>query len=364
MKTPEGTVKHTGYTTDVITDETLKFLKGKRERGKPFFLMYHHKAPHRNWQPGPKHLTMYDDVEMAEPNTLFDDYSGRGTAAHEQAMTIARHMNSGDLKLTAPRGLTDEQLAAWNKAYEPKNKAFQEAALEGDDLIRWKYQRYIKDYLRCIASVDDNVGRVLDYLDAAGLAENTLVFYTSDQGFYLGDHGWFDKRFMYEESLRSPLVVRWPKRIAPGSKSDAIVLNLDFAETFLAAAGAPIPADMQGASLLPILEGKTPTKWRTSMYYRYYEFPGAHSVRKHYGVRTQQHKLIFFHELGEWELFDLRKDPDELTSVYDDPAYADVVDKLKKELYRLKEHYRDDDTVRGQPLPGPKPGKDRAGKRK
>ena len=345
MKTPEGVVKHTGYTTDVITDVALDFLQNKRQQDKPFFLMYHHKAPHRNWQPGPKYLNLYDDVTMPEPDNLFDDYSGRGTPAREQEMTVARHLNDSDLKLRPPGGLTEEQRAAWDKAYDPKNKAFEEANLQGDDLVRWKYQRYVKDYLRCIASVDDNVGRVLDYLDESGLAENTIVIYTSDQGFYLGDHGWFDKRFMYEESLRSPLMVRWPARIKPGAVSDEIVLNLDYAETFLDAAGAEIPADMQGASFLPILSGKTPDDWRKAMYYRYYEYPAVHMVHKHYGVRTQRHKLIFFHELGEWELFDLQKDPREMKSVYGDPAYAEVAEDLKAELNRLRGLYRDDDTV-------------------
>ncbi len=343
MKTPQGIVKHTGYTTDVITDVTLDFLKTRRDPQKPFFLMYHHKAPHRNWQPGPKHLTMYDGVTIREPDNLFDDWSDRGTPAHTQTMTVAKHLNPNDLKLTPQRGLNEEQTRLWNEAYGPKNRAFREANLQGDDLIRWKYQRYIKDYLRCIASVDDNVGRVLDYLDESGLAENTIVVYTSDQGFYLGDHGWFDKRFMYEESLRSPLMIRWPKRITPGTVSAAIVLNLDFAQTFLDAAEQEIPPDMQGQSLLPVLQGSTPDDWRKAMYYRYYEFPGPHAVRKHYGVRTDRHKLIFFHELGEWELYDLKNDPQEMKSVYDDPAYADVVEQLKAELRRLRKLYRDDE---------------------
>jgi len=349
MKTPQGVVKHSGYTTDVITDVVLDFLKNQRQADKPFFVMYHHKAPHRNWQPGPKHLTMYDDVTIPEPDNLFDDYIGRGTAAREQEMTIARHLNPNDLKLVPNRRLTPEQAEPWNKAYGPKNKGFKEANLQGKDLVRWKYQRYLKDYLRCIASVDDNVGRLLDYLDQSGLARNTIVVYTSDQGFYLGDHGWFDKRFMYEESLRSPLLVRWPGGIKPGVVSDEIVLNLDFAETFLDCAGAKIPPDMQGRSLLPILRGKTPADWRGSMYYRYYEFPAVHSVNKHYGVRTARHKLIFFHELGEWELYDLKKDPREMKSVYGDPEYAGVVKELKAELERLRKQYKDDDSVVGRP---------------
>lgn len=350
MKTPQGIVRHTGYTTDIITDLVLDFLRRGRDPGKPFFLMYHHKAPHRNWQPSPKHLTLYDDTTIPEPENLFDDYQGRGRAAREQEMTIARHLDANDLKLKPPGNLTPEQRAAWEAAYGPKNEAFAAAQLEGDELVRWKYQRYIKDYLRCIASVDENVGRVLDYLDESGLARNTVVVYTSDQGFYLGEHGWFDKRFMYEESLRCPLLVRWPGHVAPGSRSDQIVLNLDFAETFLDVAGLAAPEDMQGRSLRGILEGHVPDDWRQSMYYRYYEYPAVHMVHKHYGVRTPHHKLIYFHEIDEWELYDLRRDPREMRSVYGDPAYAEITAELKKELARLKQHYRDDDTIRGEPI--------------
>ncbi|MEQ9067913.1 MAG: sulfatase-like hydrolase/transferase, partial [Gimesia chilikensis] len=233
-------VKHEGYTTDIITDLALDYLKNQRDPNKPFMLMFQHKAPHRNWQPGPKHLHMYDDVTIPEPENLFDNYEGRGTAARQQDMTIAKTMTDFDLKLTPPKNLTPEQLKVWNAAYEPKNEAFRKANLKGKDLVRWKYQRYMKDYLRCVASVDDNVGRMLDYLEKSGLAENTVVMYSSDQGFYLGDHGWFDKRFMYEESYRMPLLARWPGVIKPGSVNTDLVSNLDFAETFLNIAGAPI----------------------------------------------------------------------------------------------------------------------------
>ncbi len=354
MKTPEGVVQHEGYTTDIITDEALKFLKN-RDRSRPFFLMYHHKAPHRNWCPGPKYLDLYKDVTIPEPETLFDDYSDRGTAAKQQEMTIAEHLTPHDLKLVPQREkFTPEQAKRFYNAYAAENKAFEEAQLEGKELIRWKYQRYIKDYLRCVASVDENVGRVLDYLDESGLAENTIVFYTSDQGFYLGDHGWFDKRFIYEESLRSPLLIRWPGHTKPGSVCEKIVLNLDFPETFLDVAGVSIPDDMQGVSLVPLLEGKNPADWRKAMYYRYYEFPAVHMVNKHYGIRTDRYTLAFFHELGEWELYDLEKDPHQLHNVYDDPAYATVVKELTAELYRLKEYYKDDDTIRGEPIAKPK----------
>jgi arylsulfatase A-like enzyme len=305
--------------------------------------MYHHKAPHREWEPAPKYLTLYDDVTIPEPPTLFDDYSNRGRAAKEQDMTIEKTMNDRDVKLVAPKNLTPEQKKLWDAAYEPKNEAFRKANLQGKDLVRWKYQRYIKDYLRCIASVDDNVGRMLDYLDEAGLADNTVVIYASDQGFYLGDHGWFDKRFMYEESLRMPLLVRYPKEIKPGSVNNDIVMNLDFAPTFLDFAGVSKPADVQGRSIRTLLQGKTPKDWRKSMYYHYYEYPAVHSAKRHYGVRTERYKLIhFYNDIDEWELYDLQKDPDELNNIYNDPAYPDVVKQLKAELSRLREEFRDD----------------------
>ena len=334
-------VKYTGYTTDIITDLALEWLKNQRDDEKPFMLMYQHKAPHREWAPGPDHLHTFDDVEIPEPDNLFDDYSTRGRAAREQDMSIEKTMTARDLKLTAPPYLNEEQLKVWNAAYDPKNKAFQEANLQGKDLVRWKYQRYIKDYLRCIASVDDNVGRVLDWLDESGLAKNTVVIYTSDQGFYLGDHGWFDKRFMYEESYRQPLLVRWPGVTKPGSRSDHLVSNVDFAETLLDIASVDIPSDMQGASMVPILSGETPASWRNSHYYQYYEFENdrrtAHMVRRHYGVRTQRYKLIHFYNVGEWELFDLEKDPREMTNIYDEPQYAALVKELKAEIKTLQD---------------------------
>jgi arylsulfatase A-like enzyme len=343
-------VKHEGYTTDIITDLALDYLKNQRDPNKPFMLMFQHKAPHRNWQPGPKHLHMYDDVTIPEPENLFDNYEGRGTAARQQDMTIAKTMTDFDLKLTPPKNLTPEQLKVWNAAYEPKNEAFRKANLKGKDLVRWKYQRYMKDYLRCVASVDDNVGRMLDYLEKSGLAENTVVMYSSDQGFYLGDHGWFDKRFMYEESYRMPLLARWPGVIKPGSVNTDLVPNLDFAETFLNIAGAPIPSDMQGVSLVPLFKGEE-TAWRKSLYYHYYEFyndrRSAHMVRRHNGVRTKRYKLIHFYNLGEWELYDLEKDPQEMHSVYDDPAYAPIVKELKAELKSLQQQY----LVRAEPGP-------------
>jgi len=307
-------------------------------------LMYQHKAPHRRWEPGPEYLSMYDNLEIPEPATLFDDHStgNRTSARLTQDMSIVTTMDDIDLKLVPPRSLNDEQLEVWNAAYEPKNEAFREAALEGDDLVRWKYQRYLKDYLRSVAAVDDQLGRVLAYLDESGLADNTVVVYSSDQGFFLGDHGWFDKRWMYEESFRTPLIVRWPGVTPPSTEDSHLVQNLDFAQTFLDIAGVEGGAgteEMQGVSLVPLLRGEDPADWRTSVYYHYYEYPAVHSVRRHYGVRTARYKLIHYYNLDEWELFDLEVDPDEMVNLYDDPSHYEVVAELGAELARLREQY-------------------------
>jgi arylsulfatase A-like enzyme len=333
-------VKHTGYVTDIVTDLGLDWLQDKRDKNKPFMLMLQHKAPHRRWEPALKHLNLFDDVTIPEPDNLFDNYDGRGTAAHKQDMSIEKTMDDKDTKLVTPPDLNSEQRKVWNAAYEPKNKALAKANLTGDDLIRWKYQRYLKDYLRCIRSVDENIGRVLDYLDTSGLAKNTVVIYCSDQGFYLGEHGWFDKRFMYKESFRTPLIAHWPGVTKAGSVNKDLVQNLDLAQTFLDIAGADQPSDMQGISLKPLLQGNKPKDWRKSLYYHYYEFPAVHSVRKHEGVATKRYKLIHFYNLNEWELYDLKKDPSEMKSQYENPEYSSVVAKLKKELARLKKQYK------------------------
>ena len=344
---PSDSTHHEGYTTDIVTDRALAWLEDGRDPDRPFLLMYQHKAPHREWAPGPDHLDLYADGDIPEPATLFDDWEGRTSAARTQEMTIARDLTTWDLKLEPRTDLTAEQRALWEAAYGPRNVAFEAAGLEGDDLVRWKYQRYIKDYLRSIASVDDNLGRVLDYLESEGLAHNTVVVYTSDQGFYLGDHGWFDKRWMYEESLRTPLVVRWPDRVPAGTVNRDLVQNLDLAETFLDLAGVPIPDVMQGRSLVPLLQGETPSDWRDAIYYQYFEYPGWHMVRRHYGIRTATHKLIHYYEIGEWELFDLVADPDELQSVHGDPGYADVQAALEARLGELRVEYEapDEDPV-------------------
>ena len=338
-------VKHEGYTTDVITDLAVDWLEKGRDPDKPFVLMYQNKAPHRTWEPALKYLNLFDDVTIPEPDTLFDDYAGRGEAEKTQDMTIEKTMTARDLKLTTPRDLNDEQRKVWEAAYASKNAAFEKAELAGRELVRWKYQRYMKDYLRCIRSVDDGVGRVLDYLDRAGLASNTIVIYTSDQGFYLGEHGWFDKRWIYKESLRTPLVVRWPGIVKPGTRNSRdIVSNLDFAETFCEAAGIEVPAGMQGRSLMPVLQGHTPDDWRKSFYYHYYEWPAVHNVRPHYGVATADYKLMkVYGDMDYWELFDLQKDPDEMTSVYDDPAYAEIRKQMHAELQRLQKELGEPD---------------------
>ena len=339
-----------GYATEVTTDLGLDFLKN-RPKDKPFFLCLQHKAPHREWSPDEKHAKLYDDRDIPEPATLRDDYATRTDAAREATMTIARHLNNRDLKLPPPPELKGPDRQQWFNTVPMEVTAEMDGkkqTLTGDALLKWKYQRYIKDYLRCIASVDDNIGRVLDFLDASGLRENTIVVYTSDQGFFLGDHGWYDKRFMYEECLKTPLIVRWPKVVKPGSTQNAFALNIDFAPTFMELAGVKVPSDIQGRSLAPLLRGEKPGDWRTSMYYRYYHDPGHHNTRAHYGVRTETHKLIYFWKKDQWECYDLVNDPRELRNIYSEPGYAKTVENLKKELSRLKKEVQDNDEFADQ----------------
>lgn len=351
------TVRVQGYATNLITDDAIRWLD-QRDTTKPFCVLVWNKAPHRNWMPEIKYLNEFDSIEIPEPPTLFDDYRTRTRAAHEQRMEISKWLSPNyDLKeemypTTNHRydglwkgilgRLTPEDQQAFLNAYKPKNGAFRNANLSGDSLTRWKYQRFIKDYLRTVQSVDDNVGRVMDYLKKNNLEKNTIVIYTSDQGFYLGEHGWFDKRFMYEESFRTPLIVRWPNVIKPGSVNNDMVMNLDIGETLLDAAGAKIPDDMQGKSFLPILQGKTPKDWRKYVYYHYYASGGDHNVAKHIGIRSERYKLINFYENNEWELYDLQKDPSELHNVYNDPSYKNILSSLKTELQNqmktLKDH--------------------------
>ena len=367
----EGKIRVEGYTTDIITDFTLDWLKEEREPGKPFFLAFWHKAPHREWLPPERHYKEYMLKTFPEPETLFDDYEGRGSAAREAEMNLLTHMNwAGDSKIypevmdelgipetsdwdkrafegTVGR-MTREQRAAWDAVYGPMNEDFKKRypSMTEKEKMQWRYQRYMQDYLGSIAAVDDNVGRLLDYLDENGLAENTLVVYTSDQGFYLGEHGWFDKRFIYEESFKTPLLARWPGVIDPGSASDQMVQNLDFAQTILDAAGIAAPSEMQGESLVPLLRGEEENWDREAVYYHYYEYPAVHMVKRHYGVVTREYKLAhFYYDVDEWELYDRLKDPLEMLNVYDDPDYADIVAELKTKLDELRIKYKDSEEL-------------------
>lgn len=353
-------VRKEGYCTEIITETTLDWLKNKRDPNKPFCVLYHQKAPHRNWQPAPKYLNLFDDITFEPPANYFDDYEGRGTAAKEQEMEIHGHAMWGhDFKMVVdPNGdstgfhnefrrFNEKQKADWLAAYTPKNEEFKAkyATLSDKEIALWKFNRYIKDYLRTIRSVDDGVGEVLDYLEEAGLAENTIVVYTSDQGFYLGEHGWFDKRFMYEESFRTPLLMRFPKEIKPGTVIDDLVQNLDFAPTFLDYAGIEVPEEMQGESFRKLVAGET-GQWRDAVYYTYYEYPSVHMVKRHYGVATSRYKLMhFYYDIDEWEMYDLENDPMEMKNIYDDPAYADVREMLHERLEELREYYGDSDEL-------------------
>lgn len=352
-----GTKRVEGYVTDLTTDKAINWLNN-RDTTKPFCVLVWNKAPHRDWMSAIKYLHEFDSVNIPVPATFFDDYKTRTRAAHEQKMQISKWLapnydlkeNLGISKATERLDsnwmaifgrLNPEEQKAFIAAYTPKNDAFKKANLKGKELAIWKYERYIKDYLRTIQSVDDNVGRLMDYLKEKGLDKNTIVIYSSDQGFYLGEHGWFDKRFMYEQSFRTPLIVRWPDVIKPGSVNNDMVMNLDIGETLLDAAHVKIPADMQGKSMLPLWEGKTPDDWRKYVYYHYYESGGEHNVAKHIGVRSDHYKLIYFYENNEWELYDLQKDPDELNNVYDNPNYKQVQDSLKKELQIQMKKFKD-----------------------
>jgi arylsulfatase A-like enzyme len=341
------------YVTEVITDLAIDFIE-KRPRGKPFFLMMHHKAPHRPWEPTAANAEHFAEQRIPEPVTFWDAYDTRTDALHENAQRVAADLTNRDLKQIPPAGLTGADLTRW-LAIKPESvtvvREGKSVTLRGEALVRWKYQRYMQDYLATVQSVDESVGRVLASLDKQGLTRNTIVIYTSDQGFFLGDHGLFDKRFMYEESIRMPFLVRWPAGIKAGSRSDAMALNIDFAPTFLEAAGLPASPEMQGRSMLPMLRGNTPRDWRTSMYYRYYHDPGDHNTRAHYGVRTRTHKLIYFWKKDQWELFDLVNDPYELHNLYGQPGQEGLTATLKAELARLKREMRDDDQLADEQLP-------------
>ena len=359
-----------GYCSDIVTDLAIEWLEEQREEGAPFMLMCQHKAPHRNWMPALRHLDLFEGEELPEPSTLFDRWEDNASPARHQEMEIDRHMNTVyDLFVTPWEGwdpeaqiasdrsgvrnlekMTPAQREAWDAAFAEENAAFVAAMPEGEALVRWKYQRYMKNYLRCIRAVDENVGRLFAYLEENGLAENTVFVYSSDQGFFLGDHGWFDKRWMYEESLKMPLIVRWPGVTKPGSVDTHLVQNLDYAETFLELAGAEIPADMQGRSLVPLLRGENPEDWREAIYYHYYGYPAVHMVARHYGIRTERYKLMRFYQLDEWELYDLETDPEELTNLYGQPEYGGILASLAVQLGELRGHYGDDSDTSVMPL--------------
>jgi arylsulfatase A-like enzyme len=368
MITENGQVTIEGYCTDIVTDMAVEFLKEKRDEKKPFMLMVQHKAPHRNWMPALRHLNLYDDIEIPEPATLFDDYKENAPAARHQELEIDRHMHINydlfldltpdfdELPIRTDKSawrnmqrMTPEQVKAWRAAYGPKDKAFHDANLSGKELVRWKYQRYAKNYLRSVKGVDESVETIQDTLAELDLEDNTIVIYSSDQGFYIGDHGWYDKRWMYEESLKMPLIVKWPGVTKPGSKTTKMVQNLDYAETFLDIARATIPDDMQGLSLVPLLKGENPMDWRRSIYYHYYEYPSVHMVPRHNGIRTNRYKLMHFYQFDEWEFYDLKSDPDEYNNLYNNPEYQSLVKRMKNQLNQLEKKYEDDSDMTVKP---------------
>jgi arylsulfatase A-like enzyme len=342
--TPHGRVTIKGHTTPITTQLGLEFL-ATRPTDKPFFLMLHQKAPHRPWEPDAKNKALFKDKVIPEPATLWDDYATRPAALPENQQTIARDLTRRDLKLEPPADLPPgPQRQQWLNAKPMELEVTQpdgtKRTLTGRDLVKWKYQRYMQDYLACVQGVDDGVGEVLDYLDRTGLAQNTIVIYSADNGWYLGDLGMYDKRFMYEPGLHVPLLARGPG-IKAGAVTERFALNVDLAPTFLDLAGVKVPADMHGKSLVPLLRGETPRDWRTSVYYRYYHDPGHHNTRAHYGVRTATHKLIHYWKKDAWELFDLAKDPTEQKNVAADPAYAGKLAELKTEITRLQKQLGD-----------------------
>ena len=365
----DGNIKVDGYVTDIVTDMTIDWLQKERKAEQPFMLMYLHKAPHRSWLMAERHLQEFTTRKFPEPPTLFDDYSGRTSPVAEAEMNILKHMSwSGDNKvypevmdeLGIPEigfdklrykyefgRLNPSQKENFAKAYNRINEEFKKSypTMSEADKMRWKYQRYMQDYLGTIKAVDENIGRLLDYLEANKLMDNTIIVYTSDQGFYLGEHGWFDKRFVYDQSFKTPLLIAWPDRVTPGSRSDELVQNLDFAQTFLDAAGIPAPSDMQGESMMPLLTGHG--KWtRDAVYYHYYEYPAEHMVNRHYAIVTKNYKLIHYYFVeDQWELIDRRKDPQELRNVYNDPAYVKVKEDLHARLDQLRKKYKDDTEI-------------------
>lgn len=366
-----GKKRYEGYATDIVTDLSLKWLKEERDPNRPFILFCQHKAPHRTFAPALRHLNLYDDKDIPVPSTFFDDYKNRSQTLAKHAMGIADHM-AWDYDLKVPTSLvqeynlpgrnhikdveyprmTPEQKEAWDKFYEPRNREMLEKWKAGKmtekDLALWRYQRYVKNYLRTVTSVDENIGRVLDYLDQNNLTENTIVIYSADQGFYVGEHGWFDKRWMFEESFKMPFLIRWPSSIKPGQKHNELIQNIDYAPTLLSAAGVAVPAEMQGKSILPLVEGGS-TEWRDALYYAYYDHGGEHQVPQHDGIRTDRYKLIHFPHTKEWNLFDLKNDPNELVSIHD--KNPELLKQLQAKYEELKKEYH----VSSATIPSPRP---------
>lgn len=354
------TIQEHGYLTNIITDKSLDWLENGRDKSKPFCILIHHKAIHRNWMADTAHLALYEDKTYPLPANFYDNYDGRKAAA-AQEMSIDKDMDLiYDLKMDRAdkqsrlkaqyhsfvNRMDSAQRAAWDGFYNPLIADFYSRNLQGRELAEWKFQRYIKDYLKTVKSLDDNVGRVLDYLKEHDLLKNTLVVYTSDQGFYMGEHGWFDKRFMYEESFHTPLIMRLPDGYTRRGDIEQMVQNIDYAPTFLDIAGVKKPADMQGVSLLPLLKGENPKDWRTSLYYHFYEYPAEHAVKRHYGVRNSRYKLIhFYNDIDEWELYDLATDPFEMNNIYGKPGTEKITATMRAELLKLQEQY--DDPIRG-----------------
>lgn len=367
---PEGRIAIEGYVTDIITDKGIEFLENMDE-DKPFFMMLHHKAPHRNWQPAIRDLTRHEGINFPIPHNLHDDYLGRSIASREQEMSISEHMSMDyDLKMKEglitgkdtnrellfnnswgdpEKRMTADDYKVWEAHYLKRAHEYNELPADPKLIDEWKYKQYLEDYLSCISTLDDNIGRLLNHLESKGLDKNTIIIYTSDQGFFLGEHGWYDKRFMYEEAHRMPLIIHAPEAIA--GKDDHLLTNADFAPTILDIAGVDVPDDMQGESFSKVLLGKDMGHWRDAVYYHYFEYPAVHSVKRHYGIRTDRYKLIhFYYDIDAWELYDLKDDPAEMNNLVDLPEYAETLEKLKTELQVLREKYEDTDTEKFLPV--------------
>ena len=338
-------VKEKGYATNLSTDFALNWLDAKEMSNEPFLMVLQYKAPHRPWHPDTKYEKLWDDIEMPYPSTFNDTYKGREKTAGDTEMTM-EYFSRRDMKLERPKNLKRKERIQWDFYGAKAGEIVQPKGMSDEEGKKWRYQNYIKDYLACVKSVDDNIGRVLTYLKENNLEDNTIIIVTSDQGFYLGDHGFFDKRFIYEESLRMPFMVKYPERIKAGSVNEDIITNIDFAPTLLELAGITTTQKMQGTSFVPVLEGNTPKDWQDAMYYHYYEFPFWHHVQPHYGIRTQKYTLAhFYYNIDVWELYDLEKDPNQMNNIYNDPNYASTITELKVKLKNLMIKYENDKSL-------------------